>query len=160
VERQLALAESSNRSSDRSMSRDQFHNLAIRCRFAYEHALRVAPEFEYAHHGLAECLCLQIEHMADNQNYQSARTLLNELGALPAALRERVAELSDYIHERERTHKEQRDELATQVQHALVDRLRIAEERVQDLEAQLAGEGEEATRRMVARNRKNKPPNS
>ena len=121
---------------------DLFHGLAVRCRFAYEQALSAAPELEHAYRGLAECLVLQVQQTAENRNYQAARTLLRELSELPSSSAKQIAELDGYIAEQEQSHKDRRDELATQVHHALVDRLRIAEENLRQLQSRLGRERE------------------
>ena len=91
---------------------------------------------------------------ADIQNYQAARTLLSELKKLPKISRYKTNKLKTYIAEQERTHKERRDELTTQVQHALIERVQVAEAKVRKLQAQLTGDGDDVTRRMKAKKRK------
>ena len=168
--RSRVLAGGSAKGGPNSQGHDPIHSLAIRCRFAYEQVLTAAPEFEHARRGLAACLSLQVQHSADKKNYQAARTLLFELTELSELDAEHVRGLEAYIDERERTHRERRDELTTQVQHALVDRLRVAEDDLVKLRNELTrlkagktpqtsddpADGNEVTERMQRRGKKKK----
>ncbi len=138
----------------RDLLLEQFHALGIRCRFAFEQVANAAPQYEHRSGGLAKCLRLQMLQAADNQNYQAAWSLLTELSEVHEISEELSVNLASYIREKERTHHERRDELSTQVQHALLDRLQSAEETVLALQSKLAEAPDEVTQRMKASDEK------
>jgi len=123
------------------------HALGIECRFAYQQVLEGAPDSPPAREGLVRCIEAQFSHAVAESNVQSARMLLDELREFSLAPQARMDRLEEELKVAQHALASRQDELSTQIQYTLIERLQEAEQRAELLEEELrayrAGEHDE-----------------
>ena len=122
------------------------HALSIQCRFAFQQVMEVTPDSSQARRGLVRCIEAQFAHAVAEGNVQSARLLLDELRTFSseaeaeaeAEAGARLDRLEEELEAAQRALAGRQDELSTQIQYTLVERLQKAEQRAQLLEEELS----------------------
>jgi len=115
----------------------RIHALGIECRFAYQQVLVSTPDSPPAWEGLVRCIEAQFSHAVAGGNVQSARMLLDELREFSRVPQTKVDRFEEELKVAQRALASRQDELSTQIQYTLMERLQAAEQRVAVLEEEL-----------------------
>ena len=105
---------------------ESLHDLGVRCRYAFEHALREMPESEEAKKAYSQCLELLILKSIGVGDLHAAEPLMYELKKQENPDQELIARLEANLLEISRL-RTGFEEMSTQIQYTLVEKLTEAE---------------------------------